>query len=130
MNKKNMCISCGMTSQRSGKSWELWNQCANCAKRSNPEFYRVMKCSECGATSNNTSALCWKLYNKCGKCAYRIPEHRRHTLCKECNEVCYKLRYYKLRTHSIDLFYCTKCSGIITREGHRIFLMKGVVQMQ
>ena len=129
MNKKRICISCGMTSQRSGKSWELWNQCANCAKRSNPDYYNVQKCSDCGSTSNNTTALCWKLYGKCGKCAYKKPDHRTHVLCKECNQICYKLKYQKLGVHAIDLFYCIHCSGIITKDNHRIFQMRKFEEM-
>ena len=123
-----ICISCGVSSQRSGKSWDLWNQCANCAKRCNPEYYRTMKCIECGATSNHTNALCWKLYNKCGKCAYKKSDaHTRHVLCKECNEVTLKLSYQKLGRHPIDLFYCIRCTGIITQKGFRIFQMRGVI---
>jgi len=118
------CISCGITSQRYGKSWELWGQCVNCAKRSNPNFYNVQKCSECGNTSNNTAALCWRIYGKCGKCTYKKEDHRRHVLCKDCNETSYKLSYQKLGHRSIDLFYCIKCSGIITKNGFRIFLLR------
>ena len=129
MTKQRICISCGMTSQRSGKSWELWGQCANCAKRSNPDYYNVQKCSDCGSTSNNTTALCWKLYGKCGKCAYKKPDHRTHVLCKECNQICYKLKYQKLGVHAIDLFYCIHCSGIITKDNHRIFQMRKFEEM-
>lgn len=119
------CISCGTTSQRSGKSWKLWNQCVNCAKRCNPEYYSAQKCPDCGATSNNTTALCWKFYGKCGRCAYKKQDFRRHILCKQCNEVCYKLKYQKFGTHAIDLFYCIHCSGIITKRGYKILQMRG-----
>ena len=121
------CISCGITSQRYGKSWELWNQCVNCAKRCNPEYYRVQKCLNCGNTSNNTAALCWRLYGKCGKCTYKKPDHRTHVLCKDCNEVSYKLSYQKLGRHTINLFYCIKCSGILTKNSHKILQMRGAI---
>ena len=122
---KRICIICGISSQRYGKSWELWNQCVNCAKRNNPDYYNVMKCPECGQTSNNTGALCWKFYGKCGKCAYKKPDHRTHVLCKECNEISYKLSYQKLGRHAIDLFYCIRCSGILTKNSYKILQMRG-----
>lgn len=118
------CISCGVVSQRYGKSWDLWGQCVNCAKRSNPDYYNVQKCPECGNTSNNTAALCWRLYGKCGKCTYKKEDHRKHVLCTHCNEVAYKLAYQKLGRRPIDLFYCMRCTGIISRNGFRIFLLK------
>lgn len=121
---KRICISCGTTRQRSSKSWRLWNQCINCAKKNNPDYYNAMKCSDCDATSNNTTALCWRIYGKCGKCAYKKPDHRTHVLCKDCNEVTYKLSYQKLGRHPISLFYCIKCSGIVTKNSHRIFQMR------
>jgi len=93
-------------------------------KKNNPDYYNAMKCPDCSATSNNTAALCWKMYGKCGKCAYKKPDHRTHVLCKDCNEVTYKLSYQKLGRHSINLFYCIGCSGIITKNSHRIFQMR------
>jgi hypothetical protein len=125
---KRVCSECGVESQRSGMSWKLWNQCVNCAKKTHGEHYAAKTCSECGATSNNTTALCWKIYNKCGKCAYKKPEHRQHIICKECNVYVYALRYNNRGSHKLELWYCSKCGCVISKNGYRILQVEGVLQ--
>ncbi len=124
-----VCISCGTTSQRSGKSWELWNKCINCAKKCDPDYYRVKKCPDCGATSNNITAECWRKYNRCGKCAYKQQKKNSLTLCKECGQVSSKLYYQKNGLKpSLNLFYCVKCGCVVSPKGHRIIHVEGLIQ--
>lgn len=121
-------MSCGTQSQRYGKSWELWNQCANCAKRSNPEYYAAKKCVSCGATSNNTTALCWRTSNQCGKCYHQNDDlrKRKKVVCSECRLLVCNLRYNKMGNRRINLYYCTNCTGIVSERGTRLFQLQGV----
>lgn len=123
------CVSCGIVSQRYGKSWKFWNQCANCAKRSNPDYYAVKKCVTCGATSNNTNALCWKTSGQCGKCYHQNDDLRkqRKVVCPECRVQVCNLRYNKLGSKKIKLYYCTNCTGIISERGARLFQLQGLI---
>ena len=66
---KRICISCGAQSQRYGKSWELWGQCANCAKRSNPRFLQCAKMSRMRTDKQQHNCIVletvwkmWKVY--------------------------------------------------------------------
>ena len=130
-NLKLVCVDCGSTSQKSGKSWELFNRCYQCACKLDPDFYKYLKCKLCGATSNHTSADCWK-QNLCGKCATkkRVAEadkEKYHILCPDCKIVVFGLVYQKLGRRKIPLYYCVSCSGIISDRGHKIFEIKGIV---
>jgi len=125
LNRNLCCISCGAKSQRTGKSWELWNQCSNCAKKNNPHYSSALKCIECNATSNNTTAYCWK-YNKCGRCFYKKDETRRHVLCPKCEIVAYKLSYEKMGRKAIKLFYCHECTRIMNIHSEIIYQIKDI----
>ncbi len=116
LERKLICSDCGVQSQRWGKCWEM-GKCAGCIKQG------YLTCKECGAKSNNVTAMCWK-ENLCGLCFRRKDSPKKfnkNKLCF-CGEILVSMRYIK-RGINVNTGFkvCTKCSVVFNvREKYRM----------